>query len=163
MKRFFATLALATASHLVCAGLACAQAPYLGEVRLFAFNFCPLGWAATNGQILPINQNLPLFALLGTMYGGDGITTFALPNLAGRAPYGADSGTPTGTAYAASDVTFTTGPNPLLATSDGTLLETAKSHQSIVQTGGGQSVSIQSPALAVTWCIAEQGIFPTRN
>jgi microcystin-dependent protein len=53
--------------------------PFLGEVETFGFNFCPKGWAALNGQFLPINQNQALFALLGTTYGGDGQTTFALP------------------------------------------------------------------------------------
>jgi microcystin-dependent protein len=53
--------------------------PFLGEVETFGFNFCPKGWAALNGQLLPINQNQALFALLGTTYGGDGQTTFALP------------------------------------------------------------------------------------
>ena len=53
--------------------------PFLGEVETFAFGFCPLGWSTLNGQLLPINQNQALFALLGTSYGGDGQTTFALP------------------------------------------------------------------------------------
>ena len=53
--------------------------PFLGEIETFAFNFCPLGWAALNGQLLPISQNTALFSLLGTTYGGDGVTTFALP------------------------------------------------------------------------------------
>jgi microcystin-dependent protein len=53
--------------------------PFLGEINTFAFNFCPVGWAALNGQLLPINQNTALFSLLGTTYGGDGRTTFALP------------------------------------------------------------------------------------
>jgi microcystin-dependent protein len=53
--------------------------PYLGEVMTAAFSFCPTGWAPMNGQLLPINQNQALFALLGTNYGGDGRTTFALP------------------------------------------------------------------------------------
>jgi microcystin-dependent protein len=53
--------------------------PFLGEVETFAFGFCPLGWSTVNGQLLPINQNTALFALLGTTYGGDGLTTFALP------------------------------------------------------------------------------------
>jgi microcystin-dependent protein len=54
--------------------------PFLGEIDTFAFNFCPVGWAALNGQLLPINQNQALFSLLGTTYGGDGQTTFALPS-----------------------------------------------------------------------------------
>lgn len=53
--------------------------PFLGEIEIFAFDFCPAGWAALNGQILPISQNQALFALLGTTYGGDGQTSFALP------------------------------------------------------------------------------------
>lgn len=60
--------------------------PFLGEIRIFSFNFAPQGWAMCNGQFLPINQNQALFSLLGTMYGGNGQTTFALPNLQGRAP-----------------------------------------------------------------------------
>jgi microcystin-dependent protein len=60
--------------------------PYLGERRLVSFNFPPHGWAFCNGQLLPINQNQALFALLGTTYGGNGITTFQLPNLQGRMP-----------------------------------------------------------------------------
>jgi microcystin-dependent protein len=60
--------------------------PFLGEVRMMSFGFPPQGWAPCNGQTLPINQNQALFALLGTMYGGNGQTTFALPNLQGRVP-----------------------------------------------------------------------------
>jgi microcystin-dependent protein len=58
--------------------------PYLGEIRCFAFSFAPLGWALADGQLMPISQNQALFALLGTTFGGDGQTTFALPNLQGR-------------------------------------------------------------------------------
>jgi len=60
--------------------------PFLGEIMLFAGNFAPNGWALCNGQLLPINQNTALFSLLGTTYGGNGQTTFALPDLRGRAP-----------------------------------------------------------------------------
>jgi microcystin-dependent protein len=60
--------------------------PFLGEVKMMSFNFPPKGWAPCNGQLLPINQNQALFSLLGTMYGGDGRTTFGLPNLQGRVP-----------------------------------------------------------------------------
>jgi microcystin-dependent protein len=60
--------------------------PYLTEIRIVSFNFPPKGWALCNGQFLPINQNQAMFALLGTTYGGNGQTTFALPNLRGRAP-----------------------------------------------------------------------------
>lgn len=61
------------------------SSPFLSEIRIFAFNFAPKGWAMCNGQLLPINQNQALFALLGTTYGGNGTTNFALPNLQGRA------------------------------------------------------------------------------
>jgi microcystin-dependent protein len=60
--------------------------PYLGQIIMFAGNFAPSGWALCNGQLLPISQNAALFSILGTTYGGDGITTFALPNLQGRVP-----------------------------------------------------------------------------
>ena len=60
--------------------------PFLGEIRIFAFDFAPLGWAMCNGQLLPISQNTALFSLIGTTYGGDGQNNFALPNLQGRFP-----------------------------------------------------------------------------
>ena len=60
--------------------------PFLGEVRIISFNFAPKGWALCNGQLLPINQNQALFSILGTTYGGNGQTNFALPDLRGRAP-----------------------------------------------------------------------------
>ena len=66
--------------------------PFLGEIRMFGGNFAPRGWAFCNGQILPISQNTALFALLGTTYGGDGQTTFALPDLQGAAPLHAGEG-----------------------------------------------------------------------
>src|SRR3954449_8782804 len=60
--------------------------PFLSEIRLMSFGFAPKGWAMCNGQLLPINQNQPLFALLGTTFGGDGRVNFALPDLRGRTP-----------------------------------------------------------------------------
>jgi microcystin-dependent protein len=66
--------------------------PFLGEIRLVGFNFAPVGWALCAGQILPINQNTALFSLLGTTYGGNGTTTFALPDLQGRAALGMGNG-----------------------------------------------------------------------
>ena len=62
--------------------------PYLSQIMLFSFNFPPKGWAMCNGQILPINQNQALFSLLGTTYGGNGVTTFASPDLRAAAPNG---------------------------------------------------------------------------
>jgi microcystin-dependent protein len=66
--------------------------PLLGEIKLFAGNFAPRGWALCDGQLLPINQNTALFSILGTTYGGDGRTTFALPDLRGRFPLHAGAG-----------------------------------------------------------------------
>src|SRR3989442_11744222 len=62
------------------------SSPFMGEIRILSFNFAPKGWAFCNGQLLPINQNQALFALLGTTYGGNGQTNFALPDLRGRTP-----------------------------------------------------------------------------
>src|SRR5258708_40359828 len=71
--------------------------PYLGQLMLCSWNFPPKGFAGCNGQQLPINQNQALFSLLGTTYGGNGQTTFALPNLQGRTPISFDGGNPQGT------------------------------------------------------------------
>ncbi|HEY4415389.1 MAG TPA: tail fiber protein [Verrucomicrobiae bacterium] len=60
--------------------------PYVGEIRMFAGNFAPVGWALCNGQLMSVSQNQVLFAIIGTIYGGDGINTFGLPNLQGRVP-----------------------------------------------------------------------------
>ena len=67
--------------------------PFVAEIRMFGFNFAPTGWAQCNGQLLPISQNTALFSLLGTFYGGDGKSTFALPNLQGSTPVEQGQGT----------------------------------------------------------------------
>jgi microcystin-dependent protein len=74
-KIFIAAAALALSASTALAG----GEPFLGEINLFAFNFCPRGYAELSGQLLPISQNTALFSLLGTQYGGNGTTTFALP------------------------------------------------------------------------------------
>src|SRR5258707_5476375 len=66
--------------------------PYIGEIDIFAFGFAPRYWAQCNGQLMPISQNQALFSILGTTFGGNGITTFALPNLQGRVPFNAGNG-----------------------------------------------------------------------
>src|ERR1700712_3334909 len=71
--------------------------PFLGEIKVVSFNFPPRGWGFCNGQLLPINQNQALFSVMSTTYGGDGITTFALPNLQGRMPVHMGNGLPPGT------------------------------------------------------------------
>ena len=80
--------------------------PFLSEIRIFSFNFPPKGWAFCNGQLLPINQNQALFSLLGTVYGGNGQTNFALPNLRGRAPIHEGSGHTLGEAAGSTAVTI---------------------------------------------------------
>jgi len=79
--------------------------PFLSEIKIMSFNFPPKGWALCNGQFLPINQNQALFALLGTTYGGNGQTTFALPNLRGRIPIHMGSGHTLGEMAGSSAVT----------------------------------------------------------
>ena len=130
MKRLLAATAFACILHLTAAGLASAEAQYLSEVRLFGSNFCPVGWLKADGRLMEIAQNTALFSLLGTTYGGDGKRTFALPNLTGRAPYGAgDSpGNALGAVYGA--------------------LRAARSNELGI---------VPAVALAMNWCIAVDG------
>jgi hypothetical protein len=82
IHRYFRAALWAAMCFILCANARSALAganPFVGEVETFAFNFCPVGWSTLNGQLLQISQNTALFSLLGTTYGGDGITTFALP------------------------------------------------------------------------------------
>lgn len=94
MARKLSPALLAASLMVMPAGgaLACSSEPYLGSICTVAFNFCPRGWAKAQGQILSIAQNTALFALLGTMYGGNGQTTFALPDLRGRSAVGTGAG-----------------------------------------------------------------------
>ena len=80
--------------------------PFLSEIKIVSFNFPPKGWALCNGQLLPINQNQALFALLGTTYGGNGQTNFALPNLRGRLPIHVGNGHTLGEAAGSTSVTL---------------------------------------------------------
>jgi len=166
--------------------------PFLSEIRAMSFNFAPKGWAQCNGQLLPINQNQALFALLGTTYGGDGRVNFALPNLQGQTPVhqgGSDSYV-MGERVGAESVTLIETEMPahnhpvsassaqsgnevspqgnLWAATGHTAWSTATPDTtldpgSISMAGGGQPHNNMSPYLAVTFCIALQGIFPTQN
>jgi microcystin-dependent protein len=89
LKKAILPLAFASTSLPVAA---CGSQPFVGEICTFAFNFCPQGFAETSGQLLDISQNTALFSLLGTTYGGNGQTTFALPDLRGRLVVGAGAG-----------------------------------------------------------------------
>jgi microcystin-dependent protein/glycosyltransferase involved in cell wall biosynthesis len=118
---------------------------FLGEVVPFAGNFAPLGWAFADGQLLPIAGNEALFNLIGTTYGGDGETNFALPDLRGRDIIGASSSHPTGTSFGQASVSLT---NAQVPTSPG---------------GSAQPFDNEQPSLAMTYLIALQGIFPSRD
>ena len=168
--------------------------PFLAEVRMVGFNFAPRGWAFCDGQILPINQNQSLYSLLGTTYGGDGRTSFALPDMRGRTPIhtgasngtfhslGQKSGEETHTlsaaempqhdhsAHATSDTANTPDPSGhLLADSaPNELWAAAASLQNmntgtVANVGGSQGHENMQPYLAVNFCIALQGLFPSRN
>jgi microcystin-dependent protein len=160
--------------------------PFLGELKLASFNFAPKGWAQCNGQLLPINQNQALFALLGTMYGGNGQTTFALPDLRGRVPAHVAASFSQGTALGEQSHTLTLSELPahnhsVSASSqpgnqaDPKILAEASNVYSspaslttlapgtITNVGGSQAHENRQPFLVLNWCIALQGIFPSRN
>ena len=161
--------------------------PFIGEVLLVSFNFPPKGWAFCNGQLLPINSNQALFSLLGTTYGGDGRTTFALPDLRGRVPMhvggshllGERTGTETVTltpaqmpahAHAANIVNSNANAGPagnFLAAANALYqpppTDTTLAPNTISDDGGGQAHENRQPYLALSFIIALQGIFPSRN
>ena len=168
--------------------------PFLSEIRMFGFGWPPRGWAECDGQILPINQNQSLYSLLGTTYGGDGRTSFALPDLRSRTPVGMDASLRQGQGEGGETVTLT-GANmpahrhPLNATTeggttksfDGNILASAVdggsptdyyaepqnlvsfASQSVSYIGGSMSHNNEQPSLVVNFCIAMQGLFPSRN
>jgi len=91
-NRVLCFLFLAVLVAIIASVPASAQEPFVGEIRYVGFNFAPQGWALCNGQILPINQYQALFSLLGTSFGGDGVQTFALPDMRGRVPVASGQG-----------------------------------------------------------------------
>ena len=165
--------------------------PFLGEVRIMSFNFAPKGWAQCFGQFLPINQNQALFALLGTTYGGNGQTTFGLPNFSARVPIHIGNGHTQGevggeTAHTVSisempahshfvnaDGTQPSGNQPssaayLANSSPPNLWGAVSGVQTmdpamIANTGGSQAHMNMMPSLVLNFCIALVGIFPSRN
>jgi microcystin-dependent protein len=164
--------------------------PFLSEIRIMSFNFAPKGWALTNGQLLPINQNQALFSLLGTTFGGDGRVNFALPNLQGSTPIHVGGGHTLGEKGGSQAVTLTiaqlpththvlnatsaTATNPIpdatvmLATASADLYGAAQSlvaaaAGSCGNVGGSQAHLNMQPFLTLTFCIALQGIFPSPN
>jgi microcystin-dependent protein len=160
--------------------------PFMGEIRQFAFGVVPKGWLPCNGQLLPIAQNQALFSLLGTTYGGDGRTTFQLPDLRGRLPLGFSQATALGTTGGETAHALTTGETPThthavqassVAGSASLLQNTywagamsyapaangSMAPTAIGVTGGGQPHDNMQPYSAVSFCIALNGIFPSRN
>jgi len=163
--------------------------PFLGEVRAMSFGYAPRGWAQCNGALLPISQNQALFSLLGTTFGGNGQTTFALPNLQGRTPIHAGNGYQLGQngGEAAHTLTTTelpghvhtasgsvggadsTGPGNAFMTQRATQAYHAPTNtvplnpQSLQSIGGSQPHENMQPYTTVNFCIALQGVFPSQN
>jgi len=169
--------------------------PFLAEIRIFPFNFAPKGWAFCNGQLIPISQNTALFSLVGTYYGGDGKSNFALPNLQGCVPVSSGQST-TGSVYSLGEslgsdtITLlqseipvhshnveafghqgTTGvpANNPLANSSTDIYQTATtglrpmSFNALAPAGGDQPHNNLMPYLVFNFCIALQGVFPSRG
>jgi microcystin-dependent protein len=173
---------------------------YLGEIRIFSFGTIPKGWAPCSGQLLPISQNSALFALLGVFYGGNGTTTFALPNLNGRTIIGTSTNYPIGASGGAEQVTVLSNQLPLhnhmvnannsydlgspatnfLGNPDikGTSPVANKATVNLYAPAGGAVTPLapaitptgnslphenRMPFLVMNYCIATQGIFPSRN
>jgi microcystin-dependent protein len=162
--------------------------PFMAEIKIVSFNFAPKGWALCNGQLLPIAQNQALFSLLGTTYGGNGQTNFALPNLQGRTPLHMGDGitqgqvggetahtlnisempahvhVPVGNSAAATTPTangnlWANGNNPAYSGTPNAAMNPA----CILPVGGSQAHDNMSPYLVLNFCIALQGIFPSQN
>jgi microcystin-dependent protein len=175
------------------------SSPFVAEVRPWALNFAPRGWAMCQGQILPISQYTALFSLIGTYYGGNGTSNFALPDLRSRVPmkYGED---PSGNTYVIGEqggvetVTISMVQLPvhnhaLLGTTSQADLKRPMTGSAYAQSssgdnfyaaadgnavpinantvqaypGGGQAHTNLQPYLAINWCIALVGIYPSRN
>jgi len=139
--------------------------PFLAQIILFGGNFAPRGWAFCDGQLLAINQYQALFSLLGTTFGGDGRTTFALPDLRGRAPIHAGSGPGLTTRrLGEKGGTETNQLNSLQLPAHGHPLATGiPLGGTSANVGNNQPVNNMPPYLAVNYIIAIQGTFPSRN
>ena len=165
--------------------------PFLSEVRIFSFVFAPQGWAQCNGQLLPINQNQALFSLLGTTFGGNGQTNFALPDFRGRVPIHDGNSHILGERAGEQAHTLSIAELPAHAHNVGVINNTiadqqypstttrwasggsfAGFHQSanttmdagtVLPVGGSQAHLNMQPYLTLNFCIALQGIFPSPN
>lgn len=163
--------------------------PFLGEIRSFSFSYAPTGWALCAGQTLPINQNQALFSLLGTAYGGDGVSTFALPDLRGRTPVHLGNGVTQGQSSGEEAHTLTAAEMPghthaAVGGAGGPVLGAPQGHtwgttantnlyatsangvmapSAIGSAGASQAHSNMQPYQVLNYCIALAGIYPTRD
>lgn len=164
--------------------------PFIGEIRIFGFNFNPNGWAACNGQLMPISQNQALFALIGTYYGGNGVQTFGLPDLRGRAVVNQGQGAGLSN-YVLGEVvgveqttllstqmpihshtqpvtngpSTTTRPHSGVPAAGGSYAAAGDGGAFVATStaGGSQPFSLLQPILVMNYCIALEGVFPSRN
>jgi len=175
--------------------------PFVAEIRIFPFTFAPIGWAFCNGQLLAISQNTALFSLIGTYYGGNGTSTFALPNLQARSPLqqgsgpglstydlGESGGTTTVTLLQnnlpihnhaincvdgarlrgqigdpTNSILVKSSGNPANAYTSGGTLNQQLPQNLLAPVGGNQPHNNLMPYLTLNFCIALQGVFPTRG
>ncbi|EFM10883.1 Tail Collar domain protein [Paenibacillus curdlanolyticus YK9] len=164
--------------------------PFLGEIRAFGFGITPKGWMPCMGQLLNINTNQALFSLLGTTYGGNGTTNFALPDYRGRVQVSASNTIPLGTVGGEESHTLTLNEMPAhthnvsastvdatskapqgmtwavpgnKANSFATTIDKYMSGEAIGTTGGSQPHNNMQPYLTLNYCIAVQGIYPSRG
>jgi microcystin-dependent protein len=162
--------------------------PFMGEIKIVGFNYPPKGWAECNGQFMPINQNQALFSLFGTMYGGNGQTTFALPDFRGRVPIHVGAGFIQGQAGGQEFHTVTqsempahnhfvqaTGTQSSTNLPQGNLLASSNAAQyntganttlhpsSVTNVGGSQPHENRQPFLVLNFIVALQGVFPSQN
>lgn len=210
LKQALASLAMGVTLGAAAPESTRAQAsdPFLGQMMLFGGNFCPRGWTGAEGQLLAISQYSALFSLLGTTFGGDGRTTFGLPDLRGRVPLGGPSAGPglaairLGEKGGRTDVTLTVNelpshshmvnannghvnfadrlgpgddflgapdvnapgnPAPDLRIYSDQTPNVQMDPRMISNTGNSQSFNIRTPYLGMTWCIALQGVYPSRS
>jgi microcystin-dependent protein len=162
--------------------------PFLAEIRIVSFEFAPKGWAMCNGQLMPINQNQALFSLLGTTFGGNGQTTFALPDFQGRVPISSGEGHTLGEKGGEQAHTLSTPELPqhthpmngsstnadLVSPAGSVVAQSSQLYGPAAQltpldpssngaAGGSQAHLNMQPFMTLTFCIALQGIFPSPN